>query len=107
MAKGEALWLAELDADRYPWRLEGFRLLLTDNTDVDLSVLSDTDIDALQQGFKMSRSMGFNARTAATHGPDWQAANLGYMRYEDMIDESDDKANIVAYLREAAPFIRL
>lgn len=107
MAKGEALWLAELDAERYPWRIDGFRLYRTENTDPDLGALSETDVDALKKCFDRSRAMTFSARTAATHGPDWQAANLGFMRYEDMIDESPEKEKIVEYLREAAPFIRL
>lgn len=29
------------------------------------------------------------------------------MRYEDMIEDSDDKSEAVQYLRMAAPFIRL
>jgi hypothetical protein len=52
-------------------------------------------------------SMSFNERTAATHGPDWQAADLDMMQYEDMLDDGPDKAERVAYLREAAPFLRL
>lgn len=107
MAKGEALWLAELEADWYPWRLEGFRLRPTGNQAPDLEVLSQSDLEALQHGFQKSRTLTFNARTAATHGPDWQAAELGLMRYEDMLEDSADKAKRVAYLREAAPYIRL
>lgn len=107
MAKGEALWLAELNADRFPWALEGYRLRLLDNENPDLDVLSETDLDDLNYGYKLSTAMTFNARTAATHGPDWQAANLGFMRYEDMLDDSPKKEDIVSYLREAAPFIRL
>jgi hypothetical protein len=51
--------------------------------------------------------MTFNERTAATHGPDWQAANMGIMRYEDMIEESQTKEETVEYLREAGRFMRL
>lgn len=107
MAKGEALWLAEVGADRYPWRLGGFRLILEDNADPDLSVLSDSDREALFDGFRQSSGMTFNERTAATHGPDWQAADLGLMRYEDMLEDRPDKAERVAYLREAGRFMRL
>lgn len=107
MAKGEALWLAELGADRYPWRLSGFRLALEDNTEPELAVLSETDREALFDGFRQSERMTFSQRTAATHGPDWQAADLGLMRYEDMIDDSPEKPERVAYLRESARFMRL
>lgn len=31
MLKGESLWLAELETDRYPWVLEGYTIRLTDN----------------------------------------------------------------------------
>lgn len=107
MVKGEALWLADLGADSYPWRLEGYRLYLQKNDPPELDTLSESDMRALKYGFQKSITMSFNARTAATHGPDWQAANLGIMRYEDMIEESPEKPKKVAYLREAAPYIRI
>lgn len=107
MAKGEALWLAELDADRYPWVLNGFQLSVVENDAPDMSVLSESDTEALQAAFAQSTAMTFDERTAATHGRDWQAAQLGRMRYEDMIEEGPEKEERVAYLREAAPFIRL
>jgi hypothetical protein len=81
MAKGEALWLSEVQRDRYPWTLEGYRLRLTANDDPE--------------------------RTAATHGPDWQAAELGIMKYEDMLDDTAEKAVIVERLRENGRFMRL
>lgn len=107
MTKGEAMWLAELEAERYPWNLTGYRLYLEENHEPDLSVLSESDSEALRYGLTQSFKMNFNERTAATHGLDWQSAHLGIMNYEDMIDDSPDKAEIVDYLREAAPFIRL
>lgn len=107
MAKGEPLWLAELGATRYPWHLDGYQLFLEDNDIPDLSVLSDSDFEELQNGFNQSRSMTFNERTAATHGSDWQAADLGFMRYEDMIEESSTKNETILYLRENAKRIRM
>lgn len=107
MMKGEALWLAELKTDRYPWRLEGYHLHIQNNAAPDLSVFSESDLEALRYGLSKSLGMTFSERTEATHGPDWQAARLGTMRYEDMIDESPDKAELVAYLRETARYIRL
>jgi hypothetical protein len=107
MAKGDALWLAELGVDEYPWKLEGYRLRLHTNEEPDLSVLAETDLEEIKKGFSLSSHMTFDARTAATHGKDWQLANLDFMKYEDMIDESPEKAEQVAYLREAAQFIRI
>lgn len=107
MAKGEALWLADLRLSSYPWKLEGFRLSRVSDEPIDTSRLSETDIEAVENGFERSCGMTFTERTAATHGPDWQAARLGRMRYEDILDDSPDKAERVAYLREVGPYLRL
>ncbi|MGU3494619.1 type II toxin-antitoxin system antitoxin SocA domain-containing protein [Xanthobacteraceae bacterium A53D] len=107
MAKGEPMWLAELGADMFPWQLNGFKLHLHCNEDVDTSSLSDSDIEHLEAAFKTSISLTFNERTAATHGHDWQKAQLGLMAYEDMLEDRPDKAGIVDYLEENARFIRL
>lgn len=107
MVKSEPLWLAEIDAKPCPWRLNGFLLSLCGNEAPDLNVFSKTDFEELQCGFARSRSMTFNERTAATHGYDWQAAELGYMRYEDMIDDSASKGDLVQYLRENSKRIRI
>jgi uncharacterized phage-associated protein len=107
MAKGEALWLSEVQRDRYPWTLEGYRLRLTANDDPDSTALSDSDWEVLASALARSSSMSFDERTAATHGPDWQAAELGIMKYEDMLDDTAEKAVIVERLRENGRFMRL
>jgi hypothetical protein len=107
MAKGENYWLAELGIDGYPWRLDGFRLRGIANEAPDLNVLSESDLDAIELGLSKSSQMTINERTADIHGPDWQAADLDLMRYEDMIEDSPDKEHIVAYLRETSRFARL
>lgn len=108
MAKGEALWLAEVGVEKTPWELRGYRLARSNNdSKVDLSVFSETELECLDAGIKKSTSMDFGDRTEATHGSDWQKANLGLMRYEDMIDEGDDKASIVEYLEENARFMKI
>lgn len=107
MAKGEAYWLAEMRQNRYPWTMDGFHLHLESNAPVDTDALSPSDMEALEFGMAKSCSMTFNDRTAATHGPDWQAADLGTMRYEDMIEESPNKQEIVNYLRENSTKIRM
>jgi hypothetical protein len=107
MAKQEPLWMADLGLSTLPWKLEGFQLRLVGNDPPDLSVLSETDIEEITSGFEASRAMTFTERTAVTHGPDWQAARLGIMRYEDMIDDTADKPRLVEYLRENAGLLRL
>jgi hypothetical protein len=107
MVKGEPLWLPELEADHYPWELRGHYLWRTKNEPADTSYLSKSDMRALEEGYRRSIGMKFNERTAATHGPDWQAADMGIMRYEDMLEDSPRKKKLIAYLREAGRFVRL
>ena len=73
MVKGDAIWLAELSLEGFPWRLDGFRVQATANEAVDTDAFSESDLEALQAGIARSLSMTFNERTEATHGPDWQA----------------------------------
>jgi hypothetical protein len=106
MLKGESIWLAEIQAERYPWSLEGYRVRLLDNDDPELGELSETDLECLALALDKSLGMNFNERTAATHGPDWQAAELGVMSYEDMIDE-DKRERLLPYLQDNAKYMRL
>lgn len=89
MLKGEPYWLAELERDGYPWHLEGFRVARKTDEEPDTDHLSASDLEALRYGYRSSRSMTFDERTAATHGPDWQKAKLGWMDYADMLDEDN------------------
>ena len=107
MMKGEALWLAETGQESFPWELKGFRLNSIGNEGAELDALSETDVEHLSAGLETSLKMDFNERTAATHGPDWQKANLGTMSYEDMIEDGPEKAGIVAYLEANARYMRL
>ena len=107
MAKSEPLWLSELEVEVYPWTLNGYRLCLTNNEGPSEEDLAESDWEALAEGFEKSSSMNFNARTSATHGIDWQRANLGRMKYEDMFDDVVGSNEKIAYLKESAPFIRV
>jgi hypothetical protein len=107
MLKGESLWLAELGVSTMPWRLDGYHVQKSGNETADLDVLSESDLDAIDHGHWISSHMTFDARTALTHGPDWQAANLGIMRYEDMLDEGPEKAELIEHLREIGPHLKL
>lgn len=105
--KGESIWLWELGRERMPWVLEGYKVKPTDEARPNLGVFSESEVEHLQTALKRSASMTFTDRTAATHGPDWQAANGGIMRYEDMVDEGADKAEIVEFIKETAARVRL
>jgi uncharacterized phage-associated protein len=107
MVKCEPLSLADMGMDRFPWKLDGFRLVQDSNANVELGDLSSSDIEALRRGLEQSSSMTLNQRTAATHGRDWQAARLGIMDYEDMIDDGPQKAALVEHLRREGRFLRL
>ncbi|WHA41972.1 Panacea domain-containing protein [Agrobacterium larrymoorei] len=108
MAKGEALWLAEMNKENMPWELRGYRLARADNQcREDRNVLSDSEKECFSLGLTQSLGMTFNDRTEATHGSDWQKANLGFMRYEDMLDEGPDKSEIIHYLEENARFMKI
>ena len=109
MAKGEPIWLAELGVAELPWLLHGYSLQANPaiNAQPDLGVFSASDHSALEQGIRTATGMTFDQRTAATHGADWQAAGLGMMRYEDMIEDGPDKAALVTELRESARYMRL
>lgn len=106
MLKGESIWLAEIQVDRYPWALEGYNVRLLDNREPELGALSETDLECLRAALQKSRSMTFNERTSATHGQDWQAAELGMMRYEDMLDE-DKRERMIPCLIDNAKHMRL
>jgi Protein of unknown function (DUF4065) len=107
MAKCEPLSLADVGVERFPWRLDGFRLFPDSNCEADLGELAESDLGALQRGFDRSLSMTFTQRTAATHGSDWQAARLGIMDYADMIDDGPRKAELVERLRREGQYLRL
>lgn len=107
MMKGEALWKAELGKEEFPWELSGYRLQSMVNSEPEMDSFSETDLEHLQRGIEQSLQLNFTERTAATHGIDWQRANLGRMRYEDMIEDGPDKASIVDYLEANSRYMRL
>lgn len=107
MMKGEALWKAEVGVEQFPWELSGYRLRRIANSEPNMDCLSDSDMEHLARGVEMSLTMNFTERTDATHGADWQRANLGLMQYEDMIDDGPKKEAIVSYLQANSRYMRL
>jgi uncharacterized phage-associated protein len=107
LIKGEAVWLWELQRTDLPWRLEGYCIIRTANDEALQDILAESELQHLIAGFEQSQAMTFTERTAATHGPDWQAANGGLMRYEDMIDDGPDQGAMIDFIRETAPRVRL
>lgn len=107
MIKGESLWLQELGITGTPWRLDGFRIQRVSNSSTNLDLLGESESEHFLSAFDRSRRMTFTERTAVTHGPDWQAANLGIMRYEDMVDPGPDRGGIIEFMQETARHTRL
>lgn len=107
MLKGEELWLWEVKGQSLPWALEGVSLRRVANKEPDMSMFAESELQHLSNGFHRSVGMNFTARTAATHGADWQAANGGIMRYEDMIDSSPRQDAIIRTIKETASHVRL
>lgn len=107
MIKGESIWLWELQQDSFPWRLDGHKIVRTSNAHPALDAFAESEHKLLLEGFAQSIRMNFTERTSATHGADWQAANGGEMRYEDMIDVGPDQAAVKAFIRETARHVRL
>lgn len=107
MMRGEGLWLWEVKQLATPWRMNGYQLQAVANNEPDMSAFAESEIDHFERGFATSTGMNFTARTAATHGRDWQAANGGFMRYEDMVDESPNRDEIVRTIQETAAHIKL
>lgn len=109
MMKGESYWLAELRQIEYPWIISGYHLGNNGNNSInfDEKALAPSNLAHLDAGVERSMGMDFGERTAATHGPDWQAANMGIISYADMIEEGPNKEKAVAYLLENGPRIRL
>ncbi|MFM2280139.1 MAG: hypothetical protein RLZZ444_2370 [Pseudomonadota bacterium] len=107
MMKGEALWKAEVGIEHFPWELSGYHLRRIANSEPEMDVFSESDLEHLSGGLATSTSMDFTERTDATHGPDWQRANLGIMRYEDMLDEGPEKDAIISHLEANSKYLRL
>lgn len=105
--KGEALWLWEVGAVETPWILDGHRLVARANSLPDMDEFAESEFEHLQNGFHKSVDMTFTARTAATHGFDWQVAMGGRMRYEDMIEKQEKRDQVIAYIQETASNVRL
>lgn len=111
MAKGEQLWLAELGIESLPWSLDGYRLHLMEpsrnDNGPDMHTLSETDMECLERAHETAREMTFNQRTAATHRFDWQNAQLGLMRYEDMLQGVEGYDEKVEFLKDMAATMKL
>jgi uncharacterized phage-associated protein len=108
LIKGESLRLSELKIDDVPWRLSGYNIHYTDKIkESNLDRFTESELVHLQEAFDKSRGMNFTQRTAVTHGPDWQRANGGVMRYEDMLEESAHKSLVIKELAATSRYMIL
>ncbi len=101
LLKGEPLRIREAGVERLPWRLEGYHVRRRSNREPELSALSASDRECLERALARSVAMTFDERTAATHGPDWQKARMGWIDYRDMVDEDNPlRAAIIEELED-------
>lgn len=99
MLKGEPYWLAETARERFPWEISGTDLFPVVSDEPSLDCLSKSDLDAVAAAIDKAMRLRLDRRTAETHGPDWQTARLGWIAYEDMFDETPDKAERIDDIR--------
>ena len=100
--KGDQLALESLNLERVPFTVQG--CCVSAEIGPDLDVFSESDIEALEWAFQNYGTLNFGQLTALTHHEKaWQNADGRFMRYEDFLDESDEKDELVEDLREAAP----
>jgi hypothetical protein len=108
LIKGESLWLWEVGFPSLPWDLRGKDIVFNgSNAPLETDEFSEIELEHLEAALEKSRGMSFTERTAATHGADWQKANGGIMHYEDMLNDTPQKPQIIAYMRETASRVRL
>jgi hypothetical protein len=108
MIKGDPLWLNELGQNNYPWRLEGYHLIATENGPLDPRNVSSSDLKVLQYGFTLACKLKLNEHTVETHDLAWHRAKHGYINYADMVDESNpDREAILESLYEDSHLWRL
>jgi len=105
--KGEQLWMEEIGIPGTPWDLNGYNISPRHPAPQSMDRFADSELRHLDEGIALSSKLNFNARTAATHGPDWQAAAGGTMKYEDMLENGPDKVAIAQYINETSRRTRL
>lgn len=102
MLKGEPYWLAETGLERFPWEIKGTDLFPLASEPPRVDCLSKSDSDAMAAALDKAMVLRLDRRTAETHGADWQAARLGWVSYEDMLDDTPDKADCIEHIRDIA-----
>ena len=99
--KGDNLVVEFLGAD-HPFTVEG-RYHVKGNRMPDLDALSESDVEALAWSFEKYGRLNFDLLTKLTHKePAWVNADGRFMRYEDFLDDTDDKAERVEDIQDAA-----
>lgn len=108
MLKQEPYWLSEINEDGYPWCTQGYHVSRVTDEPVEMDLFSREDLQSLEFGFERSSRLTFSSRTRETHGKDWVKANLGMMRYEDMLDDGrPDRDELIQQLERVGTRIAL
>ena len=100
--KGDDLGLESLGAEP-PFTVEG-KFHVKGNRASDLDALSESDIEALAWAIEKYGGLSFGQLTRRTHKePAFVNAQGTRMRYEDFLDDTDDKTERVEDIQDAAP----
>jgi uncharacterized phage-associated protein len=110
LLKREPLALEELGTATLPFEVEGsYRVRAT--RPPDLSLLSRSDIEALEDGWRRFGRLGFADRTRESHQhPAWRnarAAGVQSMDYADFLEGENATPDAIADLAEVASALRL
>jgi hypothetical protein len=110
LLKREPLVLEELGTNVLPFVVEG-SYTVRPTRPPDLSLLSPSDIEALEEGWKRFGTIGFSERTRESHEhPAWRnarAAGRQSMDYADFLEGENATPEAIEDLAEVASALRL
>lgn len=109
LLKRDPLALAALGAATLPFIVDGY--VVRPMRGPDLALLSASDLEALEHGWRLAGSLGFTERTQQSHQhPAWQnAIDAGRQRmdYADFLDGENATPEVIAELAASAPDLRM
>ncbi len=99
--KKDPFYLEAIGADGYPFEVRG--PYVEGKEKPDMSVFSDSDIEALETALTENRDLSFMALTEKSHkDPAWDRAPDRWMRYEDFLPDDDERPEKAEYLAETS-----
>lgn len=99
--KGDELALEQLHCDQRPFDVRGYQVFT--KVDPNLEVFSDSDLEALKWALAEFGFRNFGDLTALTHKEKaWLNAEGGWMSYEDFLEDTENKAELIEDLEDTA-----